>query len=75
MKDTSMDSFLRTIPNGTPVHVSIQNVAVRKDMSTELLDNQPPIFGDSVVAPAVLYVYRDGSTKLIHPVGQDCLLA
>lgn len=75
MKNTSMETFLRTIPNGDPVHVSIRNVAIRKDMSTGLPDNQPPQFGDSVIAPAVLYVYRNGMSKLSFPTGADCLLA
>jgi hypothetical protein len=69
MKDTSLDSFLRTIPNGNPVHVSIQNVAVRKDISSDQPVNQPIFNGDTVFAPAVLYLYRNGSTKLITTGG------
>jgi hypothetical protein len=76
MKTTSMDSFLRTIPNGVPVHVSIQNVAVRKDAVSGLPDNLPPIFGDTVLSPAVLYTYSNGRTKLcLGPAEAECLLA
>jgi len=67
MNTASMESFLRTIPNGKPVHVSIQNVAVRLDAMSQTPDNLPIANGDIVLAPAILYIYSNGRSQLCLP--------
>jgi hypothetical protein len=61
----SMDTFLRTIPNGKAVHVSIHNIAVSRIESSLTTDNAPIGPDSGVLCPCVLVTYQDGTTRLV----------